>query len=112
MILVALALVSGVAFFYYGARVLTEPHLETEFQRYGIPDLRTVVGVSEILGAGGVIVGIAAPLLGAAAAAGLTTLMVLGLGVRVRVRDPLSAMVPAALLAVLNAVLVVLFLRW
>lgn len=110
MTLVTMALVSGVAFLYYGTKVLTQPHLETEFHRYGIPDLRNVVGVLEILGACGVLLGLAAPLLGAAASAGLTTLMVLGVAVRLRLHDPVSAMVPAALLATLNGVLVVLFL--
>ena len=109
MILV-LTLVSAAAFLYYGTKVLFEPRLEAEFDRYGIADLRPVVGASEILGAIGVIVGLAVPPLGAAAAAGLTTLMMLGLAVRLRLGDPLGAMVPAALLAAVNGVLVVLFL--
>ena len=112
MLLPVLAFVSGVAFLYYGVRVLREPHLEEEFHRYGIPDARQQVGVLEILGGVGVIVGLALPLLGATAAAGLTTLMLLGLAVRLRLRDSFGQMLPAASLAALNAVLVVLFLSW
>jgi uncharacterized membrane protein YphA (DoxX/SURF4 family) len=112
MILGVLAVVSGAAFVRYGVRVLREPHLEAEFRRYGIPDARHLVGVLEILGGVGVVVGLALPLLGAAAAAGLTTLMVLGLAVRVRLRDTVRQMLPAATLATLNAALVVLFVNW
>jgi hypothetical protein len=57
-----------------------------------------------------VILGLALAPLGALAAAGLTALMVLGLIVRIRIHDAPRLMVPAASLATLNAVLVVLFL--
>ena len=110
MVLVLLALVSGAAFLYYGWRVLSEPRLEAEFARYGIPNARNLVGVLEILGGIGVLIGLGLPPLGAAAAAGLTTLMVLGLAVRVHLRDSPREMFPAATLAVVNGVLVVLFL--
>ncbi len=112
MTVVVLALASGVAFLFYGVRVLREPHLEAEFHRYGIPDARHLVGVLEILGGVGVIAGLLLPALGAAAAAGLTTLMILGLAIRIRLRDTPRQMMPAAVLAVLNAALVVLFVSW
>ena len=110
MVLVLLALVSGAAFLFYGWRVLSEPRLEAEFARYGFADMRSLVGVLEILGGIGVLIGLGLPLLGAAAAAGLTTLMVLGLAVRLRLRDSLRQMFPAAALALVNGGLVVLFL--
>lgn len=110
MVLVLLALVSGAAFLYYGWRVLSEPRLEAEFARLGIPDARNLVGALEILGGVAVLVGLGVPPLGAAAAAGLTTLMVLGLAVRLRLRDSPRQMFPAAALAVVNGGLVLLFL--
>jgi hypothetical protein len=75
-----------------------------------MPDVRHVVGLLEVLGGTAVILGLAFAPLGAFAAVGLTTLMVLGLIVRVRIHDPVRLMVPAALLGALNAVLAVLFL--
>jgi uncharacterized membrane protein YphA (DoxX/SURF4 family) len=110
VVLVLLALVSGLAFLYYGFRVLFRTELRGEFERYGMPAVRQLVGVLEILGATAVILGLAFAPLGALAAAGLTALMVLGLIVRYRIHDAPRLMVPAALLAALNAVLVVLFL--
>ena len=110
MVLVVLALVSGLSFLYYGFKVLFRSASRGEFERYGLPDVRQVVGVLEVLGGTAVILGLAVAPLGALAAAGLTALMVLGLIVRLRIHDAPRLMVPAASLAGLNAVLVVLFL--
>ena len=83
--------------------------MEAEFSRYGLSDVRRLVGVLEILGGVGVIAGLFVAPLGVLAALGLSVLMLLGLVVRIRLRDAPRLMVPAALLCVLNAVLVVLF---
>lgn len=110
VVLVVVALVSGLSFLYYGFKVLFRTESRGEFERYGVPDVRHSVGVLEVLGGTAVILGLAIAPLGALAAAGLTALMVLGLIVRVRIHDAPRLMVPAASLATLNAVLVVLFL--
>ena len=104
------ALVSGLSFLYYGSRILFLTESGREFERYGMPAVRGFVGLMEVLGGTAVILGLASAPLGAFAAAGLTALMVLGLLVRVRIRDAPRLMVPAASLGALNAVLVVLFL--
>ena len=105
-----LAVVSGLSFLYYGSTVLFRVSLREEFERYGMkPGLRIFVGVMELLGGAGVLLGLAFPPLGAAAAAGLCTLMVLGLIVRFRLHDAPRLMVPAAGLAAVNAALFVLF---
>lgn len=110
MVLLVLALVSGLSFLRYGVRILVRPQLREEFDRYGMPGMRTVVGVLEILGAAAVLMGLAFAPLGAFGAAGLALLMALGLIVRIRIHDAPRLMVPAAVLSALNAVLVVLFL--
>ncbi len=109
VVLVVLALVSGLSFLYYGFRVLFRPALSEEFERYGLPAFRRFVGVMEVLGGAGVILGLVIAPLGGFAAAGLTAMMVLGLIVRVRIHDAPRLMVPAASLGTLNAVLVILF---
>lgn len=110
VVLIMFALVSGLSFLYYGSRILFLTESGREFERYGMPAFRGFVGLMEVLGGTAVILGLASAPLGAFAAAGLTALMVLGLLVRVRIRDAPRLMVPAALLGALNAVLVVLFL--
>lgn len=110
VVLVVGAVVSGLSFLYYGFRVLFRTALVEEFERYGMPGVRQFVGVMEVAGGTAVILGLAIAPLGALAAAGLTVLMVLGLIVRLRVHDAPRLMLPAASLAALNAMLVVLFL--
>ena len=110
MVLGVLALVSGVSFLYYGFKVFLRTESAEEFERFGVPAVRRLVGVLEVAGGTAVILGLVVAPLGAAAAAGLTTLMVLGVIVRIRIRDTPRLMVPAASLGALNAVIVVLFL--
>lgn len=110
MVLISLALISGLSFTLYGIQTIFGHRPRAEFERYGIPGLRSFVGSMQLLGAGGVLLGMAYSPLGALAAAGLTTMMVLGLAVRVKIRDSPRAMVPATSLALVNAVLVALFL--
>lgn len=110
MVLVVLALVSGLSFLYYGFKILLQTSSRAEFERYGVPAVRRLVGLLQVAGGTAVILGLAVAPLGAAAAAGLATLMVLGLIVRIRIHDAPRLMVPAASLGALNAVLVVLFL--
>jgi uncharacterized membrane protein YphA (DoxX/SURF4 family) len=110
VILVALSLVSGLSFLYYGFKVLFRPELRGEFERYGMPAVRQFVGIVEVLGGTAVMIGLAFAPLGAFAAAGLTTMMILGLIVRFRLNDAPRLMAPAASLGALNAVLVLLFL--
>ena len=111
MVLLVLALISGLSFLRYGFNVLFRIRLRGDFIRYGIPGTRNIVGVLEILGGAAVLLGLMFAPLGAFGAAGLTVMMLLGVAVRVRVHDALWLMFPAASLGILNAVLVVLFVR-
>ena len=110
MVLLVLAIISGLSFQYYGFSVLYRVQLRDEFARYGMPHIRTFVGVMEVLGGSAVLLGLAVAPLGVLGAAGLTVLMALGLVVRDRLHDAPRLMAPAASLGALNAVLVVLFL--
>jgi hypothetical protein len=109
MLLVTLAAVSALAFFYYGGETLFANQPRGEFERYGMPNVRVLVGSLQLLGAAGVAIGIFIAPLGATAAAGLTLMMLLGLAARYRIHDSLRLMVPAGSLAMLNATLVYLF---
>ncbi len=108
--LVGLALASGLSFFTYGYTTITTARARDEYRRYGIPRLRVLNGTLQMFGAGGVLLGLAVPLLGAAAAFGLCLQMLLALNTRRRLRDPWSARVPAATLAAINAALCAMFL--
>jgi hypothetical protein len=79
------------------------------FERYDLRRFQTLVGIAEVAGGLAVLAGLQIATLGVLGSAGLTALMALGLIVRVRLRDPIRLLLPAATLAAINAALVVLF---
>lgn len=109
-LLVTLALISGLSFAIYGFQTLFGTPPRGEYERYGMPHVGKFVGSTQLLGAFGVLLGIAYAPLGALAAAGLALMMGLGLIVRYRIHDAPRLMIPAASLGAINSVLVALFL--
>jgi len=99
------------AFLVFGTASLVHPRMVAEFERYGLARFRRLVGSLEVAGALGLLVGYAVPALVLPAAAGLTLLMALGVGVRMRIRDTLLATLPAFGLMLVNGFLVVHVLR-
>ncbi len=98
----ATALVSVVLFLVYGALCLFSNGMEEEFERYGLSRFRRLTGGLEVLGGLGLLVGLLVSWVMVVASAGLALLMLLGVIARVRVRDPLLEMVPAAVLMIAN----------
>jgi uncharacterized membrane protein YphA (DoxX/SURF4 family) len=106
-----LALLSGGAFIVYGIGCLTAPSMATDFERFGLERLRVFTGVLEVMGGLGLVVGLWSPPVLAAAAAGLTLLMVGAIGARLRQGDGVLLSLPAALLLLVNGYLCVSALR-
>ncbi|MFK8025509.1 MAG: DoxX family protein [Ilumatobacter sp.] len=109
IVLAAAALMSASAFTYYGLTCMYSTSVRREYLRYGIPGLRVLNGSLMLCGAGGLMLGLLVWPLGMFAAAGLTTMMLLGLLTRVRLGDHPRLMIPAALLAVINGALLLAF---
>ena len=100
-------------FLYYGLACLFADGMVEEFERYGLPHFRKLIGALEVAGAAGLLAGYLAPTLSFLSASGLSVLMLLGLAVRVKVRDSLFEMIPAAFLLLLNAFIAMqAFGRW
>jgi hypothetical protein len=100
--------VSAFAFLFYGVTCLTTARMVAEFERYRLARFRTTVGVLECLGALGLLAGhFSRPLL-IAAAAGLALLMLMGIATRIRIGDSLAQTLPAAVLFVVNAFVLVM----
>jgi hypothetical protein len=102
-LLSGLTYLSAVAFVTYGAVCLLTNHMKAEFERYGLSRYRRLVGVLELVGGLGLIVGSVLPLLHFASAGGLSLLMLLGLHARWRVGDAPVLLLPATLLLAANA---------
>lgn len=99
--------VSALAFLYYGLAVLCTGAMAAEFQRYGLPQFRKLVGALEVLGAVGLLAGYALPGLVPWAAGGLCLLMASGVAVRVRSGDSAGQALQALAMLAINLFLVV-----
>lgn len=94
---------SIVAFLSYGLVCLFSESMVAEFERFGLPRMRTLTGALEVLGALGLLVGYFCPPLVTLASAGLSVLMLMGILVRVRIHDGAVVMLPALVLLLVNA---------
>lgn len=98
---------SAALFLYYGLSCLIADGMRAEFARYNLSAYRRLTGLLEVLGAVGLMASVYLPILVIPSALGLTLLMVLGVMTRLRVRDPFAEIVPAAVLLLINAFLVI-----
>ena len=101
----ALILFSALSFLFYGLGCFTSRHLKNEFVRFGFSRQRQLIGLLQICGALGLIGGFWCPVLGQAGAAGLALMMLVGILVRIKIRDSLLKTMPAVLYCVLNTYL-------
>ncbi|MEP7246252.1 MAG: DoxX family protein [Gammaproteobacteria bacterium] len=98
---------SILAFGWYGALTLLSADMVAEFERYGLGRMRVFTATLQILGSVGLVAGYYSRPLLLLSAGGFTVMMLLAVLVRVRIRDPLVAAVPAFVLLCLNLFLVV-----
>jgi hypothetical protein len=81
--------------------------MKIEFERYGLAKFRKLTGLLELLGGIGLITGYYLyPALLYLSALGLATLMLLGVIVRLRVKDSYIQILPALLLMIINILII------
>ena len=98
---------SILAFGFYGALTLLSGEMVAEFERYGLARLRVFIALSQIAGSIGLIAGYYSRPLLLLSAGAFTVMMLLAVLVRIKIRDPILAMIPAFVLMCLNLFLVV-----
>lgn len=100
-------LLTAIAFLIYGLCCIFSGHMVVEFERYRLARFRMLTGYLQILGAIGLLVGfLISPVAGLVAALGLSVQMLLGLGVRLLIRDTLLQCLPSFGFMLINAGLV------
>ena len=108
--LIMLTSLSALSFFAYGISCLCSSHMVTEFERYGLARYRGLTGSLQILAAIGLSFGIIGfTVIGLMSAAGLSIQMLLGVCVRLRIRDSLIQASPAFAYMCLNASITYMF---
>lgn len=98
-----LVIISSFSFFSYGVAYFTSSHMKEEFVRFGLAKFGTLTAVLEISGGTGLLVGLLVPPLLLLASGGLAILMLLGVGTRLKVGDPLVVILPAFFFFLLNS---------
>ena len=104
-------ILSAVSFVGFGIGYLTWSRMESEFARYGLPRLRVPAAWLQIVGGAGQLAGLWFAPLTAAASGGLAVMMVIAIGVRLHIGDPIYKMLPATAYLALCVCLVVAALR-
>ena len=100
-----LILLSAISFLGYGSACFLSASMSQEFNRYHLGPQRKLVGGLQLCAAIGLLAGIVEPWMGRAASIGLTLMMVVAVGVRVRIKDSLLKTTPALFYLALNAYL-------
>ncbi len=102
-LLEVIVLISSFSFFAYGVAYFVSPKMKNEFTRFGLSHLGMFTAIFQILGAIGLLVGLMLNAILLMASGGLTLMMILAIVVRIKVKDPLWAMLPALCYLFLNA---------
>ncbi len=98
-------LLSGLAFLGYSIAFFTGPKMKLEFKRFGLEKYALITVGFEILGALGLLLGyyLSFKILLEISAIGLSLLMLMGVAVRLKVKDGLFMTLPAFFFFLLNA---------
>ena len=97
----------ALSFFYYGASCLFDKRMKSEFQRFGIPQYRRLIGISQLLASLLMAIGYFFPIVALIAAIGLAVQMLMGFLLRLKIKDGLLQSSPAFLFMILNAYLAI-----
>ncbi len=102
-VLHVLILISSLAFIGYGITYFTSTKMKEEFKRFGVEKAGVITAILELLGGAGLLVGLKFEIILLISAGGLTTLMLLGVLIRIKARDTLWVTIPALFFMTLNA---------
>jgi hypothetical protein len=97
-----LAITSAITFITYGLLCIFTGHMREEFKRYNLERYRVLTGFLELLGGIGTLIGLRSNPIYYISTTGLATLMLLGLFVRIKLKDPVIEMLPALILMLVN----------
>lgn len=93
---------SAVSFLIYGIAYFVSTNMKNEFKRFGLEKFGTLTAVLELIGAFGLFIGIQNYTILVFASGGLALLMLLGVGVRIKMKDSLLVSLPAFFYFLLN----------
>lgn len=96
-------LFSSLSFFIYGSSCLMSKKMFLEFQRYNLSSFRLLTGILQIAGSIGLVAGFYFHFFTLMSSLGLAVQMLLGVLVRIRIKDPIYQVMPAFLFFCINS---------
>ena len=102
ILLLILILISSISFLSYGITHFTSSKMKDEFKRFGLEKFGIMTAILELIGALGLLVGLGFNVVLLISSGGLTVLMLLGIIVRIKVKDRFIVLLPALIFMLLN----------
>lgn len=102
MLVNTLTLISAFSFLYYGLTFFTSSSMKEEFERYDLVKFRKLTGYLQLLGGVGLLVGLIWKPALILSSGGLSLLMLIGFGVRVKMKDRFLECLPSFIFMVIN----------
>jgi hypothetical protein len=102
-LLYVLIYISSISFLAYGISYFLTSRPKSEFKRFGLERFGKLVAVLEICGSLGLLVGLWFNPVLIISSAGIATLMLLGLIVRLKIKDGFLLCLPALIYLILNS---------
>lgn len=93
---------SSFSFFAYAFSYFNAPHMKNEFKRFGLEKIGLTTVLLEITGALGLLIGLKFDFILLISSLGLALLMLVGLIVRIKLKDSIWVSLPAFFYMVLN----------
>lgn len=103
----ALVIFSSASFFAYGFTYFTSSKTKDEFIRFGMEKHGISIAILQIIGASGLLFGLMSNFILFISALGFVLMMFFGISVRIKIKDPYSAMLPALFFLLLNLYIVI-----
>jgi len=88
---------------FYGIAYFRSAEMKSEFKRFGLEKAGTLTAVLELLGSFGLLIGLKFPFILLVSAGGLAILMLLGVIVRLKIKDSILVTLPAFFFMIVNA---------
>ena len=102
---VVLSFFSGISFIFFGLACFYNSIFINEFYRYGLSEYRPIVGFFQLLGGIGSILGVFNKRLLTTSSLGLSVMMLMGVGVRLKINDTFIQTLPALTYLIVNAII-------
>ena len=102
---VVLSFFSGISFIFFGLACFNSSLFVDEFYRYGLSEYRTTVGFFQVMGGIGSIIGVFDKRILTISSLGLSVMMLLGVGVRIKINDTFIQTLPALTYFIVNAII-------